>query len=72
MQRFIDELRNFSKKGDMILLVLCWIVAGFGLVVISSATQAPKYGGNIRYVTVQAVSIILGTLIYIWRFLPLT
>lgn len=64
MQRFLDELRNFSKKGDMILLVLCWIVAGFGLVVISSATQAPKYGGNIRYVTVQAVSIILGTLIY--------
>jgi len=65
MRRFLDELKDFSKKGDLILLVLCWIVAGFGLVVISSATQAPKYGGSFRYVTVQTVSIVLGTLMYI-------
>lgn len=62
MRRFLDELKDFSKKGDLILLALCWIVAGFGLVVISSATQAPKYGGSFRYVTVQTVSIVLGTL----------
>ena len=49
----------------MVLLMLCWIVAGFGLVVIASATQAPKYGGSFRYITVQTVSIILGTLMYI-------
>lgn len=65
MLRFVDELKDFSKKGDLILLVLCWIVAAFGLVVISSATQAPKYGGNIRYVVVQLVSIGFGTLMYI-------
>lgn len=65
MKRFVDELRDFSKKGDMFLLVMCWIVAGFGLVVISSATQAPKYGGSFRYVTVQTVSIVLGTLMYV-------
>lgn len=65
MRRFLDELKDFSKKGDLILLALCWIVAGFGLVVISSATQAPKYGGSFRYVTVQTVSIVLGTLMYI-------
>lgn len=65
MRRFVDELKDFSKKGDLILLVLCWIVAAFGLVVISSATQAPKYGGNIRYVVVQLVSIGFGTLMYI-------
>lgn len=65
MKRFVDELRDFSKKGDKILLVLCWIVAGFGLVVIASATQAPKYGGNIRYVDIQFVAIALGTLMYI-------
>lgn len=65
MRHFFDELRDFSKKGDMILLILCWIVATFGLVVISSATQAPKYGGNFRYVAVQSVSIGLGTLMYV-------
>lgn len=65
MRRFIDELKDFSKKGDLILLALCWIVAAFGLVVISSATQAPKYGGSFRYITVQTVSIVLGTLMYI-------
>ncbi len=65
MRRFLDELKDFRKKGDLILLSLCWIVAGFGLVVISSATQAPKYGGSFRYVTVQTVSIVLGTLMYI-------
>lgn len=65
MRRFLDELKDFSKKGDMILLVLCWIVAAFGLVVISSATQAPKYGGSFRYITVQTVSIVLGTLMYV-------
>lgn len=65
MRHFFDELRDFSKKGDMLLLVMCWIVAGFGLVVIASATQAPKYGGSFRYITVQTVSIVLGTLMYI-------
>lgn len=65
MRHFLDDLREFSKKGDVFLLVLCWIVAAFGLVVISSATQAPKYGGNIRYVAIQFVAIALGTLMYI-------
>ena len=65
MRHFFDELKDFSKKGDMILLLLCWIVAGFGLVIISSATQAPKYGGSFRYVTVQTVSIVLGTIMYV-------
>lgn len=65
MRRILDALKDFSKKDDKILLVLCWIVAGFGLVVIASATQAPKYGGNIRYVAIQFVAIALGTLMYI-------
>ena len=65
MRHFLDDLRDFSKKGDVFLLVLCWIVASFGLVVISSATQAPKYGGSFRYVAVQFVAIILGTLMYV-------
>lgn len=65
MRRHIEKLSEFSKSGDMFLLVLSWIVALFGVVVISSATSAPKYGGNFRYIAVQTVSICLGTLMYV-------
>ena len=40
MHHYLDELKDFSKKGDMLLLVLCLIVSGFGIVVIASATSA--------------------------------
>ena len=32
VRRFIEELKDFSKKGDMVLLILCLIVAGFGVI----------------------------------------
>ena len=64
MRRFFEELKDFRKKGDMFLLLLCLIVAGFGLVCIASATSADKFGSNIRYIVLQTVSICLGVLIY--------
>ena len=64
MRRFIEELKDFSKKGDMVLLILCLIVAGFGLVCIASATSAEKFGSNIRYIALQIVAIGMGVLIY--------
>ena len=57
-------MKDFTKKGDMFLLVLCLIVSGFGLVCIASATSADKFGGNIRYLVLQLVAIGLGVLIY--------
>lgn len=48
----------------MFLLVLCLIVAGFGLVAIASATSADKFDGNFRYLAVQTVSICLGVVMY--------
>lgn len=63
MRRYLDELRDFTKKGDMFLLVLCLIVSGFGLVVVASAT-AYKDGGSFRYVAVQLTAILLGVLVY--------
>ncbi len=48
----------------MILLILCLIVSGFGLVCITSATSADKFGGNLRYIALQLVAIGLGVLIY--------
>ena len=64
MRRYFDELKDFWKKGDMVLLVLCLITAGFGLVVMASATNAAKFEGSLRYLLVQSASILLGILMY--------
>ena len=57
-------MKDFRKKGDMVLLILCLIVAGFGLVCIASATSADKFGSNIRYIALQTVAVGMGVLIY--------
>ena len=64
MRRYIEELKDFFKKGDMVLLILCLVTSGFGLVVIASATSAEKFGSNIRYLTFQTLAIALGMLIF--------
>ncbi|MGM9588547.1 MAG: FtsW/RodA/SpoVE family cell cycle protein [Faecousia sp.] len=64
MRQFFDELKAFFKKGDMVLLTLCLITSGFGLVIISSATNAEKFGSNFRYIAIQLVAIFLGVLMY--------
>ena len=64
MHRFNEELKEFFKKGDMFLLVLCLITAGFGVIIIASATSADKFEGNLRYIIIQLVAIFLGTIIY--------
>ena len=64
MKRYLEELKDFWKKGDMVLLILLLIVAGFGCVCIASATSAEKFDGNLRYIVFQIVAIGLGVLIY--------
>ncbi len=65
MRRYLEELKDFSKKGDMFLLILCLIVAGFGLVCIASATSAEKFEGNFRYIALQSAAILIGVVAYI-------
>ena len=65
MRRFIEELKDFSKKGDTVLLILCLIVSAFGLVCITSATTAEKFDGNFRYIALQSFAIIMGAAAYI-------
>ena len=60
MRRFLQELKDFPKKCDWVLLLICLITAAFGLVVIASATSAAKFEGNARYIIIQMVSILLG------------
>ena len=64
MRRFLQELKDFPKKCDWVLLLLCLITAAFGLVVVTSATSAAKFEGNTRYIVVQLASIILGVIAY--------
>lgn len=64
MSRFFDELKDFWKKGDIFLLVLCLIVSGFGCVFIASATSADKFGGNIKYIIIQLAATGLGVMMY--------
>jgi rod shape determining protein RodA len=56
-----SPIREFFRKGDLILLSLCLLASGYGLVLIYSATQ---YTGKIRFVVVQLVAILLGVVIY--------
>ncbi|MBQ6720360.1 MAG: FtsW/RodA/SpoVE family cell cycle protein [Oscillospiraceae bacterium] len=64
MRRFLEELKDFFKKGDMFLLILCLITSGFGVIIIASATSAEKFEGNMRYIVVQLLAIVIGTIIY--------
>lgn len=64
MKRFLEELRDFRKKGDMVLLILCLVVAGFGLIAVASATSAEKFGSNLRYLIIQSAAIGLGVFMY--------
>ena len=57
MHRFFEELKDFTKKCDWVLLILCLITSGFGMVIIASATNAEKFGNNIRYIAFQLVAI---------------
>ncbi|MEG0764698.1 MAG: FtsW/RodA/SpoVE family cell cycle protein, partial [Pseudoflavonifractor sp.] len=60
---FSDSLREFFRKGDLLLLGLCTTASLFGLVLIYSAT---RYIGGYRAVIVQILAILLGILVYIF------
>ena len=64
MRRFLEEMKDFFKKGDMVLLIMCLITSGMGVVIITSATSAEKFGSNVRYIVMQLVAIGIGVLIY--------
>lgn len=62
MSALFSPLREFFKKGDLLLLGLCLSASGFGLLLIFSAT---RYLNTERYVLVQLFAIFLGVIAYI-------
>ena len=64
MRRFLQELKDFTKKGDWVLLILCLLTSAFGCVAIASATSAEKFGNNTKYIIIQLAATGLGVLMY--------
>lgn len=63
MTTLFSPIREFFKKGDVLLLFLCLTASGYGLALIYSATR--YLDNNNRNVIVQAVAICIGVVIYI-------
>lgn len=61
MRQFFNEFKNFFRKGDMVLLLLCMMTTAFGCLMISSTTA---YMGAVRYVVIQIAAAALGILFY--------
>lgn len=61
MRQFFNEFKNFFRKGDMVLLLLCMITTAFGCLMISSATA---HMGAIRHVIIQIVAASMGIFFY--------
>ena len=62
MGALFSPVREFFRKGDLLLLILCTASSLFGLALIFSAT---RYDGNNKAVIVQSVGIMLGIIAYI-------
>ena len=57
-----DSVREFFRKGDILLLTLCLAASGYGLILIYSAT---RWSDDNRSVIVQTAAIAMGVMVYI-------
>ena len=56
-----DSVREFFRKGDILLLTLCLAASGYGLILIYSAT---RWSDDNRSVIVQTLAIAMGVMVY--------
>lgn len=62
MRRYIQEMKNFLRRGDLVLLFLCLLTSAYGCMIIASATNPV---GNTRYLIVQIAAVVLGVMSYV-------
>lgn len=62
MSTLFSPIREFFRKGDLMLLSLCLLASGYGLLLIFSAT---RFNENNSAVVIQAAGIFLGVIAYI-------
>ena len=58
LKKLKPYIKDFTKRADMTLLILCLVSSIFGIIVIASASAS--LSGSARYVIVQIVSLIIG------------
>ena len=61
MSTLFSPIREFLRKGDLILLGLCLAASGFGILLIYSAT---RFEHNNKVVLVQLIGVVLGVVAY--------
>jgi len=61
MRKFFQELLDFFRKGDIVLLVLCLLTTAFGCVIIASATADM---GSVRFVLIQIIASCMGVVLF--------
>lgn len=61
MRDVFQEFRDFFRKGDMVLLLLCLVTTGFGCLMIASATN---YMGSARFLIIQISGAAIGVLFF--------
>ncbi len=62
MRKYFQELLDFFRKGDLILLGLCLVTTVYGVVIVSSATA---HYNDIKFVVIQIVAAAMGVGLYI-------
>ena len=62
MADFWSELKQFFRKGDVVLLVLCLAISAFGCLIIASTNN---FRGYERYIMMQIAAISIGVVAYI-------
>ena len=65
MRDYWHEIKNFFKKGDIVLLMLMLATSAFGCLIVASATNAEKFGGSTRYINFQIIATVMGVAAYI-------
>lgn len=63
MRYIANFVRNFFRKADLLLLLLCIVTTAFGCLIIASATNVSA-SGSTRYLLVQIASTCIGIVFY--------
>lgn len=61
MRKVLSTIQYFFRSGDMMLLFLCLLASGFGVIMIASATA---YQNDSNMILVQIVAIFLGIILF--------
>lgn len=62
LARMLGAVRFIVKKADLVLLGLCLVSTGYGIVLIASATNFRE--NTLRYVLIQTIASLLGVGLY--------